>query len=942
MAQPPSPTTTVTNPRIAKLIELETGGRIKPEHQQELDTYRAQGWAPKKSTNNQPTVEQGKAGSFYRRAIGAETVYGKTGEVEGEGAGPRGMARQWLHESFPDLENSWINNPDRQMADQAQRNFIAATLRYESGANIPTDEFDNQYRIFFPMPGDGADVIAQKKEARREAIEGLRFSTGPVGDLADKAAANAADEPRPTAKQQKKPTNWNINPGGDGGDIGFASKEHAEANSLPEGAQQFQQDLSFAISRGDLKTPEDIMRFGQESKLNGGRGFTINPEEAKAVIDSVQKGGGFNVNTPQFQAPDISADRGEGGPIEMGKAFLRGVPAAVGLDDELNAIGDTFQGGTLRENLSRERAIRDYDEENNFGPRIAGSLATGFLFPSGAANAARTAGIGALRSNMGMQAARGAARGAYASRLGMEGAGLGALYGAGASDGSAADRLTGGVIGAAAGGAAGYGLGRLGQLFTLGQRRPPPGGGNAVVEAAARREVPIVAADANPGLRGVTSFLEAVPGSSGLIRNRMQSGADNIENQIADLGGGIVAPDRTGVGEAVQGGAQNWVRRSSDIGGRLYDRAEQLSGGAQINATTALQQLDNQIGDLSRMGETNAPKLRVLNAIRADLVDQNGAPRMLGIGDIRALRTNARELIDSSQVRSGDLDRRLGMVVDAANADIMAGLQGNNRALAAYRRADDFWRDRANRIDTALSKVIGKADAPISGEQVMAKIESLAAPRTGNAQQLRTILGSLRPDERQQVAANIAGSLGRSAPDAEFSVPVFFSQVGKLSPRARNAIFGRDGAEALEDLATIAEGRRGTLARLNNSGSGRVSNYFETFKGLLGIGGGAGLGAAVGIGATSGAAATAVGLGGAYATSRLITNPAFARWAANGLRQNTVGGIRSSINSLGRIATSQPGIRQEVLALQSKLMQYANDNFAAGRSVASDEQRQQQ
>ena len=47
MAQP-NPTQTVTNPRIGKLIELETAGRIKPEHQTELDTYRAQGLAPKK------------------------------------------------------------------------------------------------------------------------------------------------------------------------------------------------------------------------------------------------------------------------------------------------------------------------------------------------------------------------------------------------------------------------------------------------------------------------------------------------------------------------------------------------------------------------------------------------------------------------------------------------------------------------------------------------------------------------------------------------------------------------------------------------------------------------------------------------------------------------------------------------------------------------------
>lgn len=139
----------VTNPRIAKLIELEVAGRIKPEHQQELNTYRSMGVAPKNPVGT-PTVEQGKAGSFYHRATGSNEDY--EGTAGGAGAGPRSIPRQWLHDSFPNIENSWFNDVDRQKADAAQRDFIAATLRYESGAAIPPSEFENQYASTSPCP----------------------------------------------------------------------------------------------------------------------------------------------------------------------------------------------------------------------------------------------------------------------------------------------------------------------------------------------------------------------------------------------------------------------------------------------------------------------------------------------------------------------------------------------------------------------------------------------------------------------------------------------------------------------------------------------------------------------------------------------------------------------------------------------------------------------
>lgn len=67
---------------------------------------------------------------------------------------------------------------DRQKVLQAQRDFVNAILRRESGAVISQSEFDNAQRQYFPMPGDSPEVIAQKRQNRMLAIEGMMQGAG--------------------------------------------------------------------------------------------------------------------------------------------------------------------------------------------------------------------------------------------------------------------------------------------------------------------------------------------------------------------------------------------------------------------------------------------------------------------------------------------------------------------------------------------------------------------------------------------------------------------------------------------------------------------------------------------------------------------------------------------------------------------------------------------
>ena len=68
-----------------------------------------------------------------------------------------------------------IFKPDKmKLMEQAQRNFVNAVLRRESGSAISDSEFDSARKQYFPQTGDSEDVLNQKKRNRDVALAGLR------------------------------------------------------------------------------------------------------------------------------------------------------------------------------------------------------------------------------------------------------------------------------------------------------------------------------------------------------------------------------------------------------------------------------------------------------------------------------------------------------------------------------------------------------------------------------------------------------------------------------------------------------------------------------------------------------------------------------------------------------------------------------------------------
>jgi hypothetical protein len=66
-----------------------------------------------------------------------------------------------------------LSSPQQQKVEQAQRDFVNAVLRRESGAAISPTEFDSAKKQYFPSVGDSPEVIEQKAQNRQLATRGL-------------------------------------------------------------------------------------------------------------------------------------------------------------------------------------------------------------------------------------------------------------------------------------------------------------------------------------------------------------------------------------------------------------------------------------------------------------------------------------------------------------------------------------------------------------------------------------------------------------------------------------------------------------------------------------------------------------------------------------------------------------------------------------------------
>lgn len=137
-------------------------------HQYRMEELRQKG--AQAAEAKKPTADQQKAGLFATRVTSAEKIMNDLEQKGFDGADRRTWAQKYLFNEAKPV--------DLQKMEQAQRNFVNAVLRRESGAVISPEEFESAKQQYFPQAGDSPEVLEQKRANRLDVLAGLKAEAG--------------------------------------------------------------------------------------------------------------------------------------------------------------------------------------------------------------------------------------------------------------------------------------------------------------------------------------------------------------------------------------------------------------------------------------------------------------------------------------------------------------------------------------------------------------------------------------------------------------------------------------------------------------------------------------------------------------------------------------------------------------------------------------------
>jgi hypothetical protein len=655
----------------------------------------------------------------------------------------------------------------------------------------------------------------------------------------------------------------------------------------------------------------------------------VREADAANIIKGVKSGLGYSTAIDRTSAAraEIVRQNALRGPLaESGGETLERSGQSMGLSDEASGIGRGLSKAVQGENpftgyvLGRDaERLRIEDARRQLGwtgtaIEVAGGL--------GAAQ------IGSAVSATGLTGRELAAQGA---RGGLAGGALAGFGGGEGTQNSITGALVGGAGGAAVGGALGGLAGRLGRQAA----RPD------VARAAADEGVDLPAMMVTGSRRDINraGALESGGGEAPVV---IQEGFADVgravEGRTAALGGGGTGRSEEAIGESVQRAGRRFIQRSKGVADRLYNRARNLAGDARIVPTDAIRQVDEELASLQGNPGVNRAEISFLETLKSDLSTPGGKT----VDELRGLRTSLRGSISNADLTATQAEARALRVMDAVHNDARANLPRG--AADAFRRADMYYRERMVHIDDVLDRFIGgeRGVAKLSGEQAFRKVKSMA---DSDGRRLAAIMRDLTGPERQDVAATIAQSLGRTADDAPFTVDQFLRQTNKFSPSARRTIFGPDGAQSIENLRVLSRRLQEIQGQVNRARTGNVvsrtlraqaGNIITALLtgggGLTGGGAGAMTGAATGVAINSVLQAT--GAVRRQLSARALMSPRVTNWLLRASNVNTPRQAQEVVRSLGTVIAREPALANELTPIQ----RFLSDRVSPAAAASNPEQ----
>lgn len=426
----------------------------------------------------------------------------------------------------------------------------------------------------------------------------------------------------------------------------------------------------------------------------------------------------------------------------------------------------------------------------------------------------------------------------------------------------------------------------------------------------------------SPIIQGLENVIAKIPGGQGVMRKFS-------EQQQADFGGNIktnvTAED---AGRAIERGITKeggfldrtkaqWSKLDSVVSKKMTAaESKPDSGVAPTNTMKALDELTADIKGAEEVSKvlTNDRLKQIYSSFKGDMAEKPGknvgnildksggvlkemtiggspAKKTMPYEAMREMRTKVGALLENSLV-SGVPNGEMKKLYGALTKDMEAA--ANKAGVGAdFKRQNDYYRARMERIDTVLEKVIGKGKMP---EDIFLSASPTNVDQTNK---IRAVMRSLDKSERQVVSEAVINRMGRSAPGKQnelgekFSSETFLSNWNRLSNGAKAQIFpDHDMRGALENLSKAAADIR------------ESSSIFANYSGTTGAATATGIYSApiVAIGAASTLPVIVAGgtLGAATGGAKLLTNKDFVRWLA---KSPTMKKPESQAAHVARLAT---------------------------------------
>lgn len=405
--------------------------------------------------------------------------------------------------------------------------------------------------------------------------------------------------------------------------------------------------------------------------------------------------------------------------------------------------------------------------------------------------------------------------------------------------------------------------------------------------------------------------LEKVPGSGSAIAKDAERFVGEVEaafqNITSKVGRAGSAPE---AGQKLQRGLEGFVTDFKRRSGEMFSEVgNNIPDGTLIQAPETVRAIQDAIEPFSQ-NPAIATRLGLDKwaGVAGDL--ENGVTWRAASD----LRTSIGESIGKINGPLADMDQgKLKMAYAKLTEDLEAAAKAAGpQAEQAWRRANQYYRRGAERIEGALDKTISASSPERAFEALVGMAKGGRA--SADSKRLWRIRSSMPKDEWRDVSASIIDRLGRAPAGSQnaagdaFSPARFLTEWNNLSDEAKSILLPQNLRSEMNKLAEVAELTKAANAERNFSNTGNVVV-------------GAGTGAAM----TQAPLTTGALLSASWVSSKALTNPATLR-ALNKMARGDATAMRRLAKGNGPVAEEARTILRMTAAESAATGNAANAN----------------